>query len=901
MLEYYRLVEIIGEGGMGVVWKAVDTHLDREVAVKLLPAALSANPDRLQRFEREAKLLASLNHPHIATIHGLHQAGPDGSIRFLVMELVEGEDLQQRLQRGPIPLERSLEIATQVALALEAAHAQGIVHRDLKPANVKLTAKGEIKVLDFGLAKALSPEAISEDAAASLSMSPTLTSAGTIAGMLIGTAGYMSPEQARGKDVDKRADLWAFGCLLYEMLTGRRCFEGETISDTLASVLKEMPDWSGLPTGTPPAIHRLLRRCLAKPSRQRLSDAGDARLELAEALDPVPPEERAGGENAGTTRAGGNRLPWVVAIAGILLAVTAFILGNREPTAAAASLLDLSISVPHDVELESDQHSMLELSRDGKYLVFTGFQDGSSNSTLFLRMLEDASVVQLPDTTNAVNPFFSPDGKWIGFFANGKLKKIRIDGSTAVPICDMTGNPRGATWSDDGRIFYPAHFSGSLMQVSSAGGEPTPLTELDQDRRERTHRWPQAVPGTDVVLFTVATIDSPEFYDDAHIDALRLSTGERKTVFDGASFARYVPPGHLVIGRNGFLFAVPFDIDRLEATGPASPVLEGVLGNSDSGAVFTSISESGLMAYVPGKSAGKRNRLQIFYQDGRTEPVPGADAGIYQNPSISPDGRSIAVAIADERQADIWILDMENRSRLRLTFEGNNSMPFWSPDGASVLFYSIRNGQGAVYITSSNGSGNERLVQAVEGETVTPGSISPDGRFAAITVHGKTNANIYLRSLTDPEAERVPLITGPSDMRDPQFSPDGHWLAYISDETGNYQVFVQPYPGPGGRWQISSKGGIGPRWSRNGRQIHYFVNREWWIVDVQPGDSGAFRVGTPRLVRDALPPLNLDSRAGSLSSDDKSIVLPVPLEKGAAADKIQVFVNWTSQLSRMAP
>ncbi len=876
---------------MGVVWRALDTTLGREVAIKLLPAAVSADAERLARFEREARLLASLNHQNIATIHGLHS---DAATHFLVMELVEGEGLEQRIERAPLPLERAIEIATQVAAALEAAHAQGVVHRDLKPANVKLAASGDAKVLDFGLAKAFDVDAVSGEAARSQSLSPTLTSAGTVAGVILGTAAYMAPEQARGKPVDKRADLWAFGCVLYEMLARRRCFAGETISDTLAAVLKEEPDWSALPDDTPPAIRRLLRRCLVKDPRNRLADAADARLELQEALDP---QDAVAAAPAGASRA--SRLPWIVAAVAVVAALGSVMLGRGSAPGPARPPVVLSIPMPGDLSLNEDQEQLLELSPDGRSLVFGGFAADSPASSLYLRKLDDASLTVLPGTESALNPFFSPDGQWVGFFVDGKVMKLQLGAATPITVADMPGTPRGATWSDDDRMIFPAHFQGGLMQVDAAGGQLEPLTQLDVERRERTHRWPQAVPGHDVVLFTVATDDSPEFYDDAHIDAVRLSTGERKTVFEGASFARYVPTGHLVLARGGFLYAVSFDIASLETKGTPQPVVEGVTGAANSGVVYASIAANGLLAYVPGRPEGPRNRLTWLYEDGTEEPLPGAGPGGYIDPALSPDGKRVAVALAGDRTRDIWIFDLEHESRARLTFEGENTTPVWLPDGKSLIFYSVRSGLGSAWITAADGSGEPRPLRSIAGSSLGVLDVSKDGGLALLEFYGDQKTDLYVLPLDDPDADLIPFVDTPADERHPRFSPDDRWVAYTSDETGDYEVFVRPYPGPAGRWQISA-GGIDPHWSPDGRRIHYRNNRTWWVVDVDPGDGKgrSFRTGTPRLVRKDLPRASLQwtytlSRAGD------AILLAVPEGDRLVSTEIRVVVDWLDEVKRL--
>ncbi len=893
-LAHYRLVEKIGEGGMGVVWRATDTTLKRDVAIKMLPEGFATDAERLQRFEQEARLLASLNHPHIATIHGFHEAE---GYRFLAMELVEGEDLAQRITREPIPLERIVEIATQIAQALEVAHAQGVVHRDLKPANIKLNASGQVKVLDFGLAKALSVDPASGSSTGDPSHSPTMTSAGTLAGMIIGTAAYMSPEQARGKSADRRADLWAFGCLLYEMLTRNRPFDGETISDALASVLKEHPDWSALPEETPPGVRRLLRRCLTKDPRQRLSDAGGARLELQEALAPVPAEERGPFHTAPPPPEPSRRniLPWVVTAVAVLVALGAmFVGGESEPVPTEP--LHLAIPLPPGVKLNDDQQTTLAVSADGGHIVLTAVRD--EGTELYLRNLDHPEASPIRGTLNGDNPFFSPDGRWVGFFADGKLKKVSISDGALITICNSPGTPRGAAWGDNDLIVFPQHFDGGLFRVNAGGGEATPLTELDQDRRERTHRWPSFIPGRGVVLFTVATLDSPEFYDDAQIDALDLSTGKRKTVYKGASLARYLPTGHLLLAREGLLFAAPFDVDRLEVTGSPVPVVQEVMGARNSGVVYADVAQNGLLAYFAGKSTTRRANLTWRYFDGRSEPVAGSAIGGYVDSSVSPDGKRIAVAIAaDDGSFHIWTYDIERQTPTRLTFEGTNLKPLWTPDGKSIVFSSIRDGQGAIYIKSADGSGEERLVHVIEGITVEPSDVSPSGQVIMV-VYGSNRSDIYTKPLDDLDGEAVEFSAGSSAEIHGAMSPDGKWIAYTSDEMDSYDVFVRPFPGPGGRWQISKDGGIHPKWSPDGRRLFYRLGRRLYAVDVEIGDDGAFRPGTQKLLLDDLPRAMLATTYG-VSPDGKAILVPEPVDDSGTPEQITVVVNWLDEMERI--
>ena len=887
---HYRLIEKVGEGGMGVVWRALDTHLDRDVALKVLPDGIAAEPERMARFEREAKLLAVLDHPNIAAVYGLHEA--DGQ-RFIAMEYVPGEDLAERLTRGALPTEDALDIGRQVAEALEAAHEQGVIHRDLKPANIKCTPEGKVKVLDLGLAKALVAETSAD--APSISLSPTVTSAGTIAGTLLGTAAYMSPEQAKGRAVDRRADIWSFGVVLHEMLTGRKMFEAETISETLAAVLRDEVKIDGLPDGVPASVTALLKRCLDRNPRTRLRDIGEARIALSGdvAVGSEPAVEAA---TAVAPAKGSSLLPWALVV---LLAVVAALASWRASSgpSGGSELLTLIAPIPNDLGQTNVQEGVLALSSDGKALALVLLRENTQ--MLYVRKIDRDELIELPGTETALTPFFSPDGEWIGFFKDGKLKKVPTTGGSPITLCDALGSNRGATWGTDDIITFAPHYTRPLLRVSAAGGEPTEFTSIDSAKGERTHRWPHAVPGEDLVLFTVGTIDSPEGYDDARIEAIRPSSGERRTVLERASMARYVSTGHLVFGRDGFLFAVPFDVDSLEVRGDPVPVVENVLGVPGSGVVHAGFARNGLLAYFADTGGTQDSRLVWRNRDGATEPLPTPHAN-YQEPRISPDRKQIVTTVQDGPKSDVWTYGFEQGSLTRLTFEGQNRRPIWAPDGRRIAFASVRgNALSSTYVKAADGSGPAELLYSPEqlklhdAGTVIPRSWTSDGQELIVQYADENSQNIG--SISAGEELRV-LAATPGTELDPVLSPNGRWLAYCSDETGEFQIFVQAFPGPGGKWQISSSGGNRPQWSPDGTELFYRQQSNLWGVSIDDA-GGSFRSGQPEIVFD-----DLVARGSDFDVFDSDRFLLVEEVGGDNAPVgVTVVVNWLDELERLVP
>jgi len=841
----YEILSAIGAGGMGEVYRAHDTKLNRDVALKILPDAFALDCDRIARFRREAHVLASLNHLNIAAIYGFEDSG---STHALVLELVEGPTLADRIAKGPIPWDEALPIAKQIAEALEAAHEQGIIHRDLKPANIKLRPDGTVKVLDFGLAKLADPVG---SGAVALSQSPTITTPAQMSGIgtLLGTAAYMSPEQAKGRPADKRSDVWAFGCVLYEMLTGRRAFEGDDVSDTLAAVLRGEPDWSALPPALPPALRTLIRRALQKDPRRRLPDIGVTRLEIDDALASPATELTAASVIVGTPSRTGWRtvLPWTLAAslgAGLAIALWA---PWRKPPVALPVRLSAEVGADVTLGVSGAPSADLALSPDGKLLVFAG-QRANGVSELYIRRVDQLQATALSGTDDGRNPFFSPDGQWIGFFASNNLKKISITGGAALTLCMCSvASGRGATWGENGTIvFQPLGGPGALMRVSDGGGKPEPFTRLADG--ERSQRWPQLLPGGKAVLFTTGT---PGRFDDGNIVIQPLPDGPRKIVQRGGYYGRVVASGHLLYIHGGTLFAAPFDLDRLEITGRPAPVPEGINTNSGTGAANFAVSDSGALVYLAGQGVGNQVPMVWLDRTGKTAPLRTTPAD-WGGPRFSPDGTRLAMDImgaAGGGSRDVWVYDWMRDTLTRLTFgDGLNFGPTWTPNGRRIVFAS---GTGAnnLYWQRADGTGDAQPLTGSESTSgqKTPGSWHPNGKVLAFTeANQQTGNDIKILTVEGDEARGwkagtpTVFLNGPSDEQDPQFSPDGRWIAYYSNESGQPEVYVRAYPSSVGKWQISAGGGLYPNWSRTRSELFYITPNQQIMVASYTADGGSF-------------------------------------------------------------
>ncbi len=840
---HYWVTAKLGSGGMGEVYRATDSKLARDVALKVLPEAFAGDPQRMARFSREAQVLAALNHPNIAAIYGLEES--EGT-RALVMELVQGPTLADRIAAGPIPLEEALQVGKQIADALEYAHERGIIHRDLKPANIKVTPSGAVKVLDFGLAKAIEDTPAAED----ISQSPTLSAVATKAGIILGTAAYMSPEQAKGKPVDRRADIWALGVVLFEMLSGKQLYTGETASETLAHVITQEPNWSALPSSTPQRIRELLRRCLTKEPKQRLQAIGDARIALEEVLANPAADAAATGTLVVVQPAWRRALPWSVGgLLGLALLLSLWRLWPRP--ASPTQPMRLSAEIGADAAMNPQAGtagSAAVLSPDGSRLAVVA-SEPNQPPRIYVRSLEQLRASVLPGTEGARNQFFSPDGQWIAFFADGKLKKIAVQGGAALVLCDAYED-RGGVWSEDGTIVFTPTDRTGLFRVSSAGGKPEQITTPDKSKSQTTDRWPQALPGGKAILFTSGITGGN--YETAHIVVQSLVSGQRKTLLEGGFYARYVPTGHLVYMHEGTLFGVPFNLARLELTGVPTPVLEGVASsNIYAGAQF-SFSSTGTLVYLPGKSGGGMVSIYWLTADGKLKPLRET-VGNYFWPRFSPDGKRLALSVGSTYAGDVWAYDWERDIMNRLTFSAG-AAGVWTPDGRRIA-YSSGKDQAIpnIYWKRADGSGDEqRLTQSKNAQF--PMSWTPDGKYLAFAEQSlDTGWDIWILPVEGneqlgwkPGAPR-PFLNTPFGERAPAFSPDGRWLAYSSNESGSYEVYVRPFPGPGGKWQISTAGGLWPEWSRDGRELFYRTPDQKIMVANYRVVGESFQAEKPRL------------------------------------------------------
>jgi serine/threonine-protein kinase len=867
-LAHYQILELIGRGGMGEVYRARDTKLGRDVAIKVLPAEFMDSEERLARFKREAMVLASLNHPNIGGIYGVEESD---SLRFLVLELVPGQTLAERLQEGPLSLAEALGLARQIAAALAAAHDAGVIHRDLKPANIKVTPSGQVKVLDFGLAKAL----VDAPVDAAISDSPTLSAHATKMGVILGTAAYMSPEQARGKAVDKRTDIFSFGAVLYEMLTGRQLFRGEDAADTMASVIRSDPDFRALPADVSPRVREVLARCLEKDREKRRRDIGDigAELEASPAAVAVDLPRRAA-------------LPWFLAAA----AAGAFLGGiaawHLKPDPPPRSVQQFEILLPARDALRGLRGTIapaVAMSPRGTHLVL------AANNQLYLRPLDQVEAVPLRGTENAIAPFFSPDGSAIGFWADGSLKKLALAGGTPVQLCESIF-PFGVSWAGDGTIVYSRQ--SGVWEVSENGGAPT---ELVGRTSEEYYYGPWKLSGGNELLMTV-TEDPASWDRGAAIVVESLDTGERKTLVEGGSDARYLASGHLVYAVSSTLFAVAFDLETLEVAGEAVPVLEGVLRSSgQSGVAQFSVSEEGTLAYLPEEALAGQGLFWVE-RDGRVRRI-GNRTGSFETPRVSPDGNRLAVTLLEGRGSDVWVVDLARETFTQLTRDGGR-YPDWSPDGEWIVYTS----KGDLYrVRSDFRSPPERMLER-EGAQIHARWL-PDGTGIVFQEGVAEAADLWVLDLESDAEPRVFLQT-PANEAQPDLSPDGRSIAYHSSVSGGRsQIFVQPFDGPGARIQVSREEGVSPRWSPDGREIYFHgrENQAFLAASIRTGP--VLEAGAPRLLFEWPIGMGFD-RDYDVTPDGKRFVVVGPADPNAtdaSRPRVRIVLNWFEELKRLVP
>ena len=877
------------------MYRARDTKLDRDVALKVLPQAFTDDPDRLARFEREAKVLASLNHPNIGHIYGLEEA--EGQ-KALVLELIEGPTLADRIKQGPIPVDEALPIAKQIAEALEAAHEQDVIHRDLKPANIKVRDDGTVKVLDFGLAKAFEPEAGSVSA----SMSPTisLTAAATQMGMVIGTAAYMAPEQAKGKVVDKRADVWAFGAVLYEMLAGKKPFVGDDVSDTLALVLKFEPEWDALPTDTLPRIRQLIQTCLQKDPKRRVHDVADARLALEGVFETTvnAPSEPTVPQLQVWQR------PIPAAIAALVVAAVASLTvwTLTRPGVVSADLMRFVITPPESAPLGfSGSGRDVVISGDGTLIAYNGPSPGGAIPQIYLRPIDQVHGAALRGTVQGIAPFFSPDGERVGFYnteANA-YQKVSMFGGPSVTLAE-TPSPHGASWGTDNQIIFGTSTRGTggsgpgLFRVSGDGGEPVPLTTLDPEQGETSHGLPFILPGRDAVLFVIGA--GPPLLT-GQLAVLDLATREVTRLGLAGVSPHYVSTGHLVYAvEDGSVRAVPFDPTSFEVRGNPVPLIEGVAVQRSGTANF-SISNNGSLVYALDVGRGGALRSLVWVdREGREEPI-AAPRRNYLYPRVSPDGTRVVLDVRDGEN-DIWVWDLAGETLSRLTFDsGQDRYGHWTSDGQAVLFASSREGSSGIYRKAADGTGaTERLTQS--GNQLTPNAVTPDGTGLVGGATADREEDLVFVSLQgNPTVET--LVGTEFTERNAALSPDGAWMAFESNASGQYEVYVRPFPDvESGQWLISTGSGEEPAWSHDGSELFYRESNRMMAVSVKT-DSG-FTYGTPQTLFEG-PYRNRDGRTYDVAADGRFLMVSGVTAADARPPEINVVINWFQELTERVP
>jgi serine/threonine-protein kinase len=855
----YEVRTLLGSGGMGEVYRARDTRLDRDVAIKVLPAYLSSDRDRLRRFEQEAQATAAVNHPNILSVFqfGSYQGAP-----YLVTELLEGETLRELIRRGPIAQRKVIDLAIQIAQGLAAAHGKGIVHRDLKPENLFLTKDGRIKILDFGLAKLIGLEPRAD----------TQGAADTEPGMILGTVNYMAPEQVRGQAADNRSDIFAFGVIIYEMLSGKRAFQRQTPADTMSAILKEDPPL--LPEALAPALSRIVRRCLEKNPDQRFQSASDLGFAL-EAITTMSDTSSAQLVNK-------PRRPWSIAVGGLLVVagLLAAVLWLRKsaPSDQGVSQVKFSVALPSNDSIGEYVGSSVALSRDGTKLAYV-VNHGTERS-IFIRPLNQLEGTSVAGTERGSAPFFSPDGEWLGFAADGKLKKVAVKGGQPQTLCDVAVMP-GATWGPDDTIVYSPNFNVGLFAISARGGKPQRLTT---PKSGEFHFLPDFLPGGKEVLFTIWNGTSSSL-DESRTAVLSLDTGKVRVILEGGWSARYAP-SHLLYIEGESLLSVPFDWEQLRVTGRPEEIARGIWKNLYVGVAYLATANNGTFAYISGGAGGPQRSLVWVNRTGERQVISRARHP-YSAPRLSPDGRHIALWIMHDIVANIWNYDPARDTFARLTFFGDDHTVAWSPNGKQVAFESSRNGPHQLFVVSAEGGDPVQVTSGNSEHYLC--DWSPDGRrLAYVDWNSERGADLWTLDLDSKVTS--PVANTRFMEKQGTFSPDGHWIAFTSDEAGQYQIYVQAFPGPGPKRQVSSGGGEEPAWSRSGKELFYRLGGQVFVVPMEE-KNGAMNSGRPKLLFQGLFNYTITfSRTYDVGPDGRLLMVAEP-EGPLAPRQIDVIVN----------
>ncbi len=888
----YEVVAAIGAGGMGEVYRARDTRLGRDVALKVLPDAFAADPDRLARLHREAQVLAALNHPHIAAIYGFEDSG---QTHALVLEFVDGETLADRIARGPLPLDESLPIARQICDALQAAHEQGIIHRDLKPANIKITPGGDVKVLDFGLAKLAEPAGTGPQATGTmpLTMSPTMTSPAmmTCVGVLMGTAGYMAPEQAKGKPADKRSDIWAFGAVFFEMLAGRRAFDGEDATDVVAAIVRGEPDWSALPAEVPRSIRAVIQRCLEKDRKRRIADIAVVQYLLNE------PDAPAAGTAINGIRPARRGRSWLIAAACMVLSAAIAAAATWFAMRSAAPRVSRFEIVPaEDQPLSLPAGANIAISPDGSTIVYHAQPGGVQQ--LVARRVGELGGTPIPGTELANNPFFSADGSRIGFVTGTQLKTLALAGGPPTVVCEVPGQVQGASWVGDLIVFAEA--GAGLFRVPASGGRAANFAKPDAAKGETEYSWPEILPGGKAILYTVFTSGGAR---QARVAVRQLDSGDAKVLVEGGNNPHYMPSGHLVYAVSpSTIMAAPFDAGRLELRGAAVPVLQSVSVVKAQGVANVAVASDGTLVYIRGASSVFQTGLgfQWIGRDGKPLGAVASQIEGPRYPRLSPDGRLLAVTIGPANQGNIWVIDVTGASQSReLTFKAHNTEAVWSPDGKSLAFASDREGQRNLFRIAADGSALAPTRLTTSSILQRPQAWSPDGQSVLYTELGtRTRNDLMLFGAEDGKSR--PWLQTEFDEDEASFSPDGQWVGYVSDQAGRAEVWVRPFPGPGAPIRVSPDGGREPIWSRNGSELFYQSGRKMMTAEVASRQP-ELRFKQPRMLFEGgFVPYDANvPRTYDVAPDGRFLMIKEG-ERQAPASLV-VVQNWFEELKRLAP